>query len=217
MSRSLKEVAFDQLKKKAEECRRCPMTMLERTFLGHNGPLDAELLFIGEAPGVEILDGPTRPMSGSKSGRNFDMLLEFAGVNRDQVFVTNALLHTPIVGDKKGGKPQGRGPSEDELFNCTDYLLHQIRIVNPKVVVTLGAVALRALGMIEAHGLRVTRNVAQLHPWKDWSLVPLFHTSPNVITSRLVFEQHSMYYRQLGDYLEIIKDTPNPRLREFVW
>jgi uracil-DNA glycosylase family 4 len=218
---------FKELVVEAQMCGKCPYTMLHRTFLGeHNGPLNARLLFIGEAPGVEILDGPTRPFSGSKSGANFDRFLSVAGIDRDKdVFITNAVLHTPVeITPQQALEAQsegyhtyfqrqksvkGRHASEDELLNCTGYLLRQIEIVNPEIVVTLGAVALKTLSYIGPHNFGVKKNVGQLLDWKCNSygittrkLVPLYHPSPTITPSRVSYEEQEKHYKQLASYLE---------------
>ena len=74
-----------------------------------------------------------------------------------------------------------RPPARQELANCSAHLRATLAIVDPVVVVTLGAVALGALGKIEPHGLKLTAARGTPHPWYGRTLVPLYHPSPKVL------------------------------------
>ena len=86
------------------------------------------------------------PLSGDQAGNNFAKLLQAASISRDEVFVTNAVLCNPR--DASGNNAR---PATAEIRNCSAYLDETLCIVDPLVVVTLGAVALRALDMIAPH------------------------------------------------------------------
>ena len=135
-----------------------------------NGLPGADLMLVGEAPGRHGAERTGVPFSGDASGRNLDRLLVHAGLSREQVFITNAVLCNPQTGDGRNDKP-----SPAELANCRDHLADQIRVVNPKVVATLGAVALSALAAIAPHGLGLKSAAARPHPWHGRLLFPLYH------------------------------------------
>jgi DNA polymerase len=97
-------------------------------------------MFIGEAPGRKGADRTRVPFSGDQSGENFNRFLNSIGLSREQIFITSAALCNPQT--ESGAN---RRPTQKELSNCSEFLRRTIAIVNPKIVVTLGSVALEAL------------------------------------------------------------------------
>lgn len=175
--RATREDAFDALIATVAACRRCPaMEGRRRVLTRANGSIDAPVLFIAEAPGRGGAERTGVPFSGDHSGRTFFRLLAEAGWAREDVFITNAALCNPQ-------SPTGanRPPARQELANCRDHLRATLALVAPRVVVTLGAVALGALGKIEPHGLKLTNARGTPHPWHGRVLVPLYHPSPKVL------------------------------------
>src|SRR5712692_1000353 len=172
---------FLGLAAEAAACRICP-AMCERTAVLSelNGPVDARVLFVGEAPGRKGADRTRIPFSGDQSGKNFERFLSSIGLTRSQIFITSAALCNPR-------KPSGanRRPSAGEISNCSEFLGRTIALVNPQVVVTLGGVALDALKPIHYHELSLKEHAGKIHQWDGRVLVPLYHPSPQVlITSR---------------------------------
>lgn len=110
-----------------------------------DGDPDAQLMFVGEAPGAQE-DKLGRPFVGA-SGKFLDEMLESIGLRRDDVFVTNIVKFRP---------PDNRDPSKEEIETCLPYLLGQIKIVEPKLIIFLGRhsmnVFLPELKIGEAHG-----------------------------------------------------------------
>ncbi|WP_205846417.1 uracil-DNA glycosylase, partial [Klebsiella pneumoniae] len=103
-------------------------------------------MFVGEAPGRLGADGSHLPFHGDKSGHNFEKLIEQVGISRYEVFVTNAVLCNPK--DERGNNAT---PTSTEIANCAPFLRETVEILDPSIVVTLGAVALKACGELEAH------------------------------------------------------------------
>ena len=172
---------FLALAAEASACTLCP-AMCERTAVLSklNGPVDARVMFIGEAPGRKGADRTRIPFSGDQSGKNFERFLSSIGLTRSQIFITSAALCNPR-------KPSGanRRPSAGEISNCSEFLGRTIALVNPQVVVTLGGVALDALKPIHYHELSLKEHAGKIHRWDGRVLVPLYHPSPQVlITSR---------------------------------
>lgn len=158
----------------AAACRRCPaMEGRRRVLSAANGRVDAWVIFIGEAPGRLGGERTGIPFSGDQTGRNFDHLLTAAGLTREEIFITNAILCNPR--DDAG---RNRGPSRRELANCGDSLARQLALVAAPIVVTLGAVALGAVGALAAHGLHLRESVGRVMPWQGRLLVPLYHPGP---------------------------------------
>src|SRR5713101_6955269 len=127
---------FAKLAAEAAVCTICP-AMCERTAVLSelNGPVDARVMFIGEAPGRKGADRTRIPFSGDQSGKNFERFLASIGLARAEIFITSAALCNPR-------KPSGanRRPSAGELSNCSDFLRRTIALINPQVIVTLGGV-----------------------------------------------------------------------------
>src|SRR6266849_4265044 len=172
---------FLALSAEAAACTLCP-AMCERTAVLSelNGPLKARVMFIGEAPGRKGADRTRIPFSGDQSGKNFERFLASIDLKRSEIFITSAALCSP-----RTASGANRRPSSGEVRNCSDFLRRTIALVDPRVIVTLGTVALAALKSVHYHELNLREHAAQLHEWNDRRLVPLYHPSPQVlITSR---------------------------------
>ena len=127
----------DSLEKVAAEVRGCPLCKLSRTrknAVPGEGQLSAKIMFVGEAPGKSE-DEKGRPFVGA-AGRILDDLLQKAGIERSQVFITNVVKCRP---------PNNRVPEEDEVAACRPYLDRQIALVKPKVICILGRTAYSSL------------------------------------------------------------------------
>ncbi|MDQ3971556.1 MAG: uracil-DNA glycosylase [Thermoproteota archaeon] len=127
----------DSLEKIAADVRGCPLCKLARTrknAVPGEGQLSAKIMFIGEAPGRSE-DEKGRPFVGA-AGRILDDLLEKAGIERSQEFITNMVKCRP---------PNNRVPKVDELTACRPYLDRQIALIKPKVICILGRTAYSSL------------------------------------------------------------------------
>src|SRR5215218_5355652 len=112
----------------ARGCTRCPQLAATRTQVVFGaGNADADLMFIGEAPGARE-DERGLPFVGA-AGKFLDDLLAGIGLSRDKVYICNVVKCRP---------PGNRDPEADEIAACKPYLDRQIEIVNPRVIVTLG-------------------------------------------------------------------------------
>src|SRR5438876_5667045 len=172
---------FTRLVSEASTCVKCTAMCERAAVLSElNGSLDARVMFIGEAPGRKGADRTRIPFSGDQSGRNFERFLSSIRLTRAEIFITSAALCNPR-------KPSGanRRPSASEISNCSDFLHRTIALVNPRVIVTLGGVALDALKQVHYHELNLKEHAGKIHRWDGRVLVPLYHPSPQVlITSR---------------------------------
>lgn len=182
--------AFAALIDDARACRDCPALCERRPVLSElNGSPGARVMFIAEAPGRQGGDRTGVPLSGDQSGRNFTRYIEVAGLTHAQIFITNAVLCNPR-------KPSGanRTPTQSEIVNCSAFLARQLDIISPRIVVTLGRVALEALRRIQYHPLTLREHAGQSHKWNGRTLFPLYHPSPQVLAS------HRREHEQLADY-----------------
>ncbi|HEY7068205.1 MAG TPA: uracil-DNA glycosylase [Chloroflexota bacterium] len=186
-----REAAFEALVARAQACMRCPRMAGRRRVLGAgNGPADARLLFVAEAPGRFGGDRTAVPLHGDRSGATFAYLLEAAGLERNAVFVTNAVLCNP-----RDAAGRNARPTPAELRNCRDHLAAQIAVLDPPWVVALGHTALRALALIAPHGVRLAADVGRPIPWHGRTLVALYHPGPRALIRRPLPVQVEDYRR----------------------
>ncbi len=147
-------------------CTLCPHLVKSRTqvVFGVGNP-DAELMFVGEAPG-EDEDKAGEPFVG-KAGQLLTKIIEAMGLSRAEVYIANVLKCRP---DMAPGMPGNRKPKPAEMDTCKPYLLQQIEIIQPKVMVALGATAMEGL-------LGATDPMARLRArWHDFRDTPLMAT-----------------------------------------
>jgi len=160
-----------------------------------NGSLEAQVMFIGEAPGRLGAALTGVPFTSDQAGRRFQRLLATAGLDRSQVFLTNAVLCNPL----RDGR--NRRPSVRDVTHCSPWLRTQIDLVDPHIVVTLGTVALAALRLIEDHPYELRRDVGRALPWYGRTLVPLYHPSPRT-TGRRSWAQQVEDFRRLAEIMD---------------
>ena len=153
------------LYREASGCLRCPLHQGRTKVVFGNGNADADLMFVGEAPGAqEDLQG--LPFVG-RAGRLLDQLLEEIGLTRADVFVANVLKCRP---------PGNRDPQPDEIETCRPYLHRQIELIEPTVVSTLGNFATKLLTRSN-RGITGVHGRAQIHELggRTVRLLPLYH------------------------------------------
>jgi uracil-DNA glycosylase len=150
-----------QLEQVASGCTRCRLAEGRTQVVFGNGNPRGDLMLIGEAPGAQE-DRQGEPFVG-RSGQLVDCMLKGIGLRREAVYVTNVIKCRP---------PENRDPRADEIQACHPYLDEQVRLVDPKVVVTLGNFASRTL-LGTTTG--ITRLRGRTYPWQGRTLVPTFH------------------------------------------
>src|SRR6266571_3653495 len=165
---------FIALAEEAAVCIRCPAMCARTAVLSElNGPIDARVLFIGEAPGRKGADRTRIPFSGDQSGKNFERFLASINLKRSDIFITSAALCNPRAPSGANRRPTGA-----EMRNCSEFLGRTITLVDPRVIVTLGTVALDALKALHYHELSVRTDAGKIRSWNGRLLVPLYHPSP---------------------------------------
>src|ERR687885_2623378 len=164
--------------RQASACTRCPqLAAARRTVVFGNGNADADLMFVGEAPGARE-DEQGLPFVG-QAGRLLDRLLADIGLTRSDVFVCNTLKCRP---------PGNRDPLPQEIDNCQDYLLRQVELIQPRVVCTLGNFATKLLrgdaatGITRLHGREEVRRIGP----RTVRLYPLYHPAAALYTPAML-------------------------------
>ena len=145
----------------AAGCTRCRLHESRTQVVFGQGDPHADLMFVGEAPGFHE-DRQGIPFVGP-SGQLLNRLLEGIGLRREDVYICNVVMSRP---------PQNRDPQPDEIAACRPWLDAQIRLVDPKVVVTLGNFAAKTL-LETTTG--ITRLRGQTYPFQGRVLLPMFH------------------------------------------
>jgi DNA polymerase len=166
------------LYKEAAACERCPLYATRTKVVFGSGNADADLMFVGEAPGQqEDLQG--LPFVG-RAGKLLDQLLEEVGLARDQVFITNVLKSRP---------PGNRDPQPDEIEACRPYLDRQIELIEPIVICTLGNFATKLLTR-SSRGITQVRGRPQVHEigGRTLRVYPLYHPAAALRTPRVLEE-----------------------------
>ncbi len=152
---------FEQIHAEIGDCTRCPLH-LERTHVVHTeGNRKARLMFVGEAPGADE-DIQARPFVG-RAGQLLTKIIEAIGFKREEVLIGNVNRCRP---------PGNRAPTTEEATTCKPYLLREIAIVQPEVIVVLGNTAMKNL-LDTREG--ITRLRGRFQDYKGIKVMPTFH------------------------------------------
>ena len=196
---------FHKLCFEAQNCRKCP-DLNERTAVLSelNGSLQPKVFFLAEAPGRQGGNRTRTPFSGDKSGANFQILLDSINLRREEIFITNSALCNPHT-----ATGANRKPTKTEIKNCSAFLQKTIEIVNPKIIATLGGVALEALKMIEYHQFTLKLAAAKILDWNGRILLPLYHPSPQTVASHRRMREQLADFKVLAGAIEKITSSEN--------
>lgn len=156
MIRTLEEVA-----REASTCTRCRLSAGRTQVVFGDGTGRSGLMFIGEGPGFHE-DRQGVPFVGA-AGQLLDRLLSEIGIPREDVYICNVVKCRP---------PGNRDPLPDEIDACHPYLMEQVRIIDPRVVVTLGNFATRT---ILGKPVSISRVRGTKHLWQGRLVIPTFH------------------------------------------
>ena len=159
-------------------CRKCPLHKTRKNPVPGEGNPQAKIMFIGEAPGYwEDVKG--KPFVGA-AGKFLDTLIAILNLSRKDIFITNVLKCRP---------PKNREPSPNEVQQCTPYLDKQIRIIQPKFIITLGNYSTGCIlskaglpfnGITQAHGKFYETTILDLHV----TVFPTFHPAAGLYSGR---------------------------------
>ena len=160
----------EQLYDEVRGCQRCTLARTRTLAVPGEGPLDAEVMFIGEAPGVNE-DRQGRPFVG-QAGAFLEELLGEAGLTRPEVYICNVLKCRP---------PGNRDPLPTEIEACSDYLSSQIRLIDPLLIVTLGRYSMSRFFPNQA----ISRIHGRPREANGRILVPMYHPAAALHQQRL--------------------------------
>jgi DNA polymerase len=200
----------------AKQCQRCPLHQTRTTVVFGAGNADAELMFIGEAPGANE-DRMGLPFVG-QAGKLLDRLLGEIGMDRKEVWICNTLKCRP---------PDNRDPHPNEIEACQDYLRRQVELIEPTVICTLGNFSTKLLrgdstGISRVHGQEELRLIGQ----RAVRLYPLYHPAAALYTPSTLEALRADFHRipsllalgappqpaPVGDVPEPLEELPQPKL-----
>ncbi len=183
--------SIDALGREAAECRACPLYEHATQTVFGEGPASAEVMFVGEQPGdQEDLAG--RPFVGP-AGQLFDRAMEDAGIARDAVYVTNAVKHFKF--EVRGKRRLHKTPAQREIEACRHWLEQEILLVEPKLIVAMGATAANAI-LGKPTPVKANRG-RMLRVSDDTQVLVTVH--PSYLLRVPVEEQESEYARFVDD------------------
>jgi len=193
MSVAEKQSLLDEIAAEIRSCTLCPLHKTRTNAVPGEGPADAKIMFIGEAPGREE-DIQGRPFVGP-AGRYLNQLLALAGLSREQVFITNIVKCRP---------PGNREPRSEEAAACRPYLDGQIATICPRVICLLGRPATMALldpsaTMSRIHGQTFERD--------GIVYIPLYHPAAALHNQRLGPVLNDDFKRLASFFERVLEDS----------
>ncbi len=155
---------FNSLKEMEQfigNCDRCKLSKERKNIVFGEGPPDARLVFVGEAPGMEE-DLTGKPFIG-QAGKLLTNIIKAMGLTRDEVYICNIVKCHP---------PHNRDPEADEIETCLPFLKTQLSLIKPEIICTLGRISGQSLVNKD---FKVTRDRGQWHYFMDIPLMPTYH------------------------------------------
>ncbi|MAS76431.1 MAG: uracil-DNA glycosylase [Verrucomicrobiales bacterium] len=163
--------AMDQLRNEILSLKKSPELLASEANLVFGvGTVDADLMFVGEAPGVDE-DREGEPFVG-KAGQLLMKIIQATGLDREKVYIANVLKYRPDTPGKSFGN---RKPRPDEIESWFPFLVRQIEIIQPKVIVGLGATAVE--GLLGNMTTGITRLRGNWQSYRGVPVMPTFHPS----------------------------------------
>ena len=183
----------------ASICEKCPLSETRNRVVFGAGNADADLMFVGEAPGAEE-DRQGLPFVG-RAGAFLTELLEGIGLQREDVFIANVLKCRP---------PGNRDPQPEEIDSCRPWLEQQVELIQPRVIGTLGNFSTKLLtgkpaGITKVRGVPQQRLIGERWVY----MLPLFHPAAGLRTPR-VAEQLREDFQRIPGLLEAPLPEPEP-------
>ncbi len=161
-----KREQLDELNKYWQENCQCELRKTAKQAVFGDGNAEAEIVFIGEAPGKNE-DAGGKPFIGA-AGKFLNEMLEGIGRKREDIYITNIVKYRP---------PNNRDPEPKEKEDCNEWLINELKIINPKLIVFLGRHSMTRFfpteKISEIHGKLLLKNIPELE--KKQAFLPLYH------------------------------------------
>ena len=183
---------FDDLIQQIQTCTKCTLSEERTRAVPGEGDPNADIMFIGEGPG-HYEDQQGRPFVG-QAGTLLNELLATIGLKREDVYITNMVKCRP---------PNNRDPLPDEIQACRPYLDEQLKMISPKVLVTLGRHSLTKF----FPGESISKARGKPRKWKDFIVYPIYHPAAALHNPRLRPMLESDF-KNLPSVIESVNQTP---------
>lgn len=189
--REFKQKLLDSLLNNYKNESPCHLGFNRRNIVFGDGNPDSELMLIGEAPGEEE-DKQGKPFVG-RSGQLLNKALNYVHINRENIYITNVVKCRP---------PNNRAPLPEEIKICKHLLLDkQIKIIQPKIIVTLGSIATNAM---LGEPTQITKIHGSLISKDDFIIIPIFHPA-YVLRNQTLLKTWIHDFEKIKKELEVLK------------
>ena len=211
-----KSTALKEIAERIELELQCPLKEEHPNLVFGKGNPNAEIFILGEAPGKNEAEQGV-PFVGS-AGKNLDKFLNSIGLTLKDVYIANILKYRP---------PKNRDPSKEEIVNHTPYLVEQIKVIQPKIIATLGNFATKfVLAHFKPEDMKKIPGVSQLHGDKKeleidgmpFTVFPLYHPAACIYRPHLrevLFQDFASMGTFLGLECKPIVEQKTKSLKEF--
>ena len=170
------------------ECTKCSLSEKRTQPVFGTGSINADLMFIGEAPGAE--EDRTRIPFIGRSGKLLDvLLLEELNMDRSMCYISNIVKCRP---------PENRDPKQEEIDSCRPYLKKQLELIKPKVIITLGNFSTRLLLETKTG---ITKVRGRIYEYSGSSLIPTFHPAAALRGRKGVLEDMRTDFRKAKEII----------------
>jgi len=184
-------------KKEYERVKKSCIDDSEEIVVFGEGNLDAKIVLVGEAPGSKEVE-LKKPFVG-QAGKNLDEFLNTVELNREDIYITNVVKIRPYRINEKTGRKVNRPPNKQEIEKYYKYLLEELRIINPRLIVTLGNVPLKTL--TDNKNIKVSEVHGRVIETKERVIFPLYHPAAVIYNRKL----KTIYFEDLIKLKEYIK------------
>ncbi len=192
-------MTLEEFYEEIKDCQKCPLEKTRTNFVFGVGADNADLMFVGEAPGY-YEDKQGEPFVGA-AGQLLDKLLASIGLDRSKVYIANVLKCRP---------PQNRDPSPEEIEICKPYLFKQIELIKPKIICTLGNHATRT---ILNKNISISKVHGTLFKGDGYFIFPIYHPAA-ALYMRTTLEALEKDFLKLKDLLEKSVDPLPEELKQ---
>lgn len=194
-----------------DECKKCKLHTTRKNVVFGEGNVSADIVFVGESSG-KIEDETGRPFVGSSGQLLEKMIKRSMGLCRSDIFLTN-LTHCRPTKDMAG--QVDRPPDQEEIEACQKYLMLQLAIIEPKIVITVGGVATQ---FMLNQAIKITQVHGQIFQGASFLVAPILHPSYILRNGGELSREYSDTCLDLLDirnkYVEITGHEPNNELLE---
>lgn len=158
--------SIEKIEEQIRKCKACPLHKTRLNTVPGVGSIKSPIMFVGEGPGADE-DEQGVPFVG-RAGQLLTKILSAVELKREDLYITNVVKCRP---------PENRNPKEEEMKACSNFLYSQIALINPKIIVTVGSVATKALigDLIGKEG--ITKLRGKFFEWRGIRVMPILHPS----------------------------------------